>query len=490
MASKKNGAAKKDETTSAAEAPATSGLSRRNDILKPESITAALKAAGLKTKGTLVEKAERLNDYYLSQPADKITDCVPSAPPDADGNYPEGTLGCGYASLRELPECPFCGDGEIVNNDVAAEAALSADSDDPPTEDEPESEPPPVVSRSAGEPRIALVSSAAIKKARRRSKERAAESAAEQDLAASMQRSDGEEEQPPASGETSTATSAARAEDEAEMVAAAGRTSADLDAQVRRVHEARELRERTDAATFWEEGDALRVIFDEKLYCTVRREHDGGPEFRSFTEFAIKEFDYSGAHAYSLIAIARTFDRPMAERLKVLAAKSIAQAPEEEQPRLIRWALGELILPGSREPEPKPTAREVMEEVARINRALKAGPAAPPAAAEPPLRVRHDEDGVVIEDEPESRGNVSSSGAAGEKKATTPAEAKTITVSYAATRTVIPLHVNGSNVKPAKKVSDGPHGSFLSLNGMRIEVSVEVGDEGQLQVVHTIHRPD
>lgn len=466
-------AGKKSESTTVASVPHPE---RRNDILKQDSIVEALKSLKKKRTGSLVEQAERLEAYYLTKPQDEQSDCrLP--PRDEAGNFPPGSLGCGYVSLYELPACPFCGESDFLEGHGPSSASDDAESkgQETPAENEEDGEgmpvPPPVVSRPV------RVSSATVK-ARRKSKERAS---VELDGVASTRAPDDE---PEAAVASSGAALTVREQDEAEMVALAGRTSKDLDDEVRRVHEARELRERTDAATFWEEGDALRKIFEEKLYCTVRRASDGGPEYRSFGEFVIRQFDYSNGHAFALIAIARTFDKQTAERLKVAAAKSIAQAPEEERSRLVSWALGELVRPGRREPEPRPTTREVMAEVANINRRLKAPPPAFASSDGPVPKVRHDADGVVIEDE-----NVVGETPRNEKRSAPSVEPKTITVSYAETRSVIPLHVSGSDVKAAKKISDGPHGSFVSLNGMTIELRLKVGDEGQLQIVQTIRRP-
>jgi hypothetical protein len=95
----------------------------------------------------------------------------------------------------------------------------------------------------------------------------------------------------------------------------------------------------------------------------------------------------------------------------------------------------------------------------------------------------YDADGVVKGDERD----------AGREHTDRPAskgpEPKTVTVSYAETKVSAPMLVNGSNVKPAKKLSDGPHGTIHTLNGCQIKIEIRIGDDGQIYVDQTIVRP-
>lgn len=87
---------------------------RRPELLKADSVHKLLTVAGLKPCETLEDSAEMLELYFIVHGGrDALADCIPPKRDDG-GEYPIGSLGCGYISIASLRSCPFCGDAEEV----------------------------------------------------------------------------------------------------------------------------------------------------------------------------------------------------------------------------------------------------------------------------------------------------------------------------------------------------------------------------------------
>lgn len=481
---------------------------RRNIALREEKLNAEILRLGLSEEGTIVERAIRLEMYYqdeqtrLSLPIEDLLRCHPSLP--EGGGLPEETaLGCLYSSPKTYDACPFCGMTDVEEGGAAA-PVLATKPEDKPVE----------VKVTAAEVKA--------KKDKRKTKEKGGGELAVLTDAIVAKRDEGK----PLSDDvtsmrhdvglpTEKKTAIVSPDDVADqeaLAAAAGGTLADLDALVKQAKNAKDLRERIDAETFWDEGFALQQIHDKKLWTLVLRE-DGARAYPTFEHFVGEVFDYARGHAWSLIKISRVLTRAQATSVGVYMARTVTIGYS----RMFEL-FGEEVADAQRERllavAPKKTGRELEDEVRRMNNAativanevLKTPEKDRPTILaeigradadrmeadakrittpklperEPVVHVDHDDDGVVIEDNDEDDGAPSSRRIP---------EPKTVSISLGETSFEVPLYVNGSSAKPAKKVEDGAHGSLSTLTGHSIKFELRIGDGGQLHVDVKITRP-
>lgn len=530
MAAKKNKGA---ETEGKGEGSASP--KKRNEILREDLLTKYLGEAGLPAEGTAIEMADRLEAFYehehrkAGEGPEAMLECLP--PQRDNGTFDEeGNLGCFRSAPVTVPECPFCGMTDVLttapaapkehekkggkkgkgakkdepearaktNPEPAPEASPTADEKVEPAVAEPvapkeEEIAPPASEKADAAPAVAgMVKTNAAKIRKGKGAKGAASLAAP---ALDVPPEDIVEEPSPAGAPPLSATVASPAEPE-DSAPPSGATVADLDLQCRRVERAKDSAERTTALSLWEQGDAIREIHEKKLWALVRND-DGSPVYRSFGEFTARRFDMSQPTAYAHKKVAEVFDRGTAEALGFTRVKELLSAqelPETTFASLVARALkradagAAFVL----------SVRELRDEVAKEKRLLVApapsvAPISEPATAvkdrpeeerdeeaedEPEerssTRVDHDEDGVVRESE-DRRSRAS--------------EPKTVTVSLADTRIVVPLFKKGSSVKPAKKIEDGCHGSFSGINGATVKVEIVIGEGAELQLVMAIERP-
>lgn len=469
---------------------------RRNVVLNETLIAEELKKHGLPEEGTIVERARRLESVYLDG---NIQDLMRCEPPDGTTSEDTTALGCLYSSPDDLPACPFCGMTGVEGNAA------------PTTTNKPEAKP------AEEKPAEVKVTAAEVKaKKDKRKKEKAVETPAESTPA-----------EPPANDVTSmkrdvglpvekkaAIMSPDDIADQEALDGAAGGTLADLDALIKAAKDAKDLRERIDAETFWDEGFALQKIHDLKLWTLVVREEDGKRAYPTFEHFVGEVFDYARGHAWFLIKISRSLTRSQATSIGVGASRSVAVAYSR-----FFELFGEDVANAQRArllaEAPKKTTRELEQEVSRLNNAavivaneyLKTPEKDRPAILaeigradadrmeadakritapklperEPVVHVDHNDDGVVIEDNEDE-----DHGAPNSRRIPEP---KTVSVSLGETSFEVPLYVNGSSTKAAKKVEDGAHGSLSTLTGHSIKFELRIGDGGQLHVDVKITRP-
>ncbi len=486
MATKKNkdkaaetneAGAAKGSSTSANSSP---GRPTRDEVLRDDLIGVALKDEGLPGGGTTAEKANRLEAHYEhtwrkegSKPGE-MADCFPPQLDDESYDTREGTLGCFRSSPAALDACPFCGMSETV---TTAPEPAKADAPELVAEGGVVKTNAASIRKNKGKKGAATIEAPKLEVA----EEEAAETA-----------SNPTEPAPVVSDAPALLTS--EASEEETTNAEPGATVADLDRQVARVKNAITTAETTNAISFWEQGDALKEIVDKKLWCLVRNDGDGSPVYRSLGEFTANVLDMSQATAYSLKRIAQIFEREQAEALGFTRMKELVQAQDLPRPALDqvieraskRAANGQFLL----------STRELREEIAKEKRLLQGPPSAPtsttsnaPAASTSPAdrddaepdeddnTVEHDEDGVVVDRTADKS----------KKKAPEP---KTMTVTVADNKIVVPMFKKGSSAKRAKKLEDGCHGSFTGTNGIKGKVEIVIGEDAEIEVVISLVRPD
>lgn len=450
-----------------------------------------------------------------------MADC--EAPRLDNGEYDMSSpVGCGRASPSSLDACPFCGQSDVVDPRAPAAAPATKAEAEPEFEAEPEPEAESKVeaeakpgAKPAKGARASKASSARQSVAPTESEDELKEESASVEPAATrepiappvvrvssedVRRAKGrrgmtaietptlvEHTEPVASEPPNEAPPAETAPVES-AEAETGATVADLDAQVARFKRAAATIEVTTAVSFWEQGRALLEIIDRKLWCLVRNEGDGSPVYRSLGEFCSRVLDVSQSTAYDFRAIAASFEREQAERLGFTRMKELVRGqdlPPETFKRMLdrasaRTEDGEGFVV---------SIRELRDEIAAEKRLLQAPPAATTGG---PSRVEHDEDGVVVEsddeDDEDDDATPARSGKA-DRARPAPVEPKTIAISLAETKITVPLLKKGSNVKAAKKLEDGCHGTFVGTNGVKCRVEICIGDDAEICVVLTLDRP-
>jgi hypothetical protein len=511
---------------------------KRNEVLNPALVEKYLGETGLPTDGTIEEQADRLEAFFEHEankaggdPASML-ECLPSL--REDDSVSDDALGCYRSAPSTIPECPFCGMTDTVTTFAPAAKESEKKSGkkgkakkDDPVEDKVDETPivepenAPVAAQEGGKdaleeessPEPAKASAAASEglvktnaKSIRKNKGKAGAAALMAPTLDVAEEAPGEvlkvDESIARSDAAASETVAPETENDSPPE---GATVADLDRECARVTNAQGLAERTTALSMWEQGDAIQNIYERKLWCLERNHEDGSPVYKSFGEFTARKFDMSQATAYAYKRVVAIFDRATVEALGFSRMKELLSAqdlPASVLRSLVERALKRLengsafVL----------SSRELRDEVAKEKRLLVSPP--PPVApastaksspvenndpgaedrderavdendaAPPSNRVDHDDDGVVREDEEE-----------GDRPRSRAAEPRTVTVSLSDTRFVIPLYRKGSNVKPAKKIEDGCHGSISGMNGTTMKVEVVIGEGAELQLVLTIDRP-
>lgn len=468
-ATKKNNTATKTEPT------------KRPEVLRADLVTHALEKHDLPTDGTVEDRAERLEAWFKSEYEKQTTSPDPSVrkaadilacePPDATAS-----IGCRYKSLPSWPFCPFCGQAET---DEAREALEKLEKSLAPTPTEAVAAPKP------GE--IVAVTAAEIKakRARRAKKSDPSTEPTVESAETSAETKNTEIETVEHTPETAIVPVAPTTEPAEETTAEADRgfTAAYLDVLEKRVLDAQRKRETTLVETFYAEGEALKEIRDHNLFALVLNA-DGKPVFPNFGSYAYAKFEYSHGHASKLVRIVELIPRELALKMGVAKASALAV---ESMPAEIR----EKLLPIA-------ASLTVKELDAKIK--LLLDPPEPPPAAATPVSSGdappYDEDGVYRDDEEsddsEDDGDAKGpSSVRGEHEETDEEllRPKTVAVTLADEEHVIALHVAGSTVKPAKKISDGGHAEISTISGHKLRFDLRIGEDGGMEIVFKIRRP-
>lgn len=230
----------------------------------------------------------------------------------------------------------------------------------------------------------------------------------------------------------------------------------ELDVAVKRVVEVHAQ----GVATYWDLGQALLPIFQRQLYLQ-RRNDDGTPRYRGWTQFLAGEFggQIAAGHSYRVMDVAKKFDRETAIRIGVAKLSLLVRAKDEALPRLLKVA--------------ETTSVKELHETARKEHALH----------EPGQRETGRDDRLAT-------GKGKSAGSAESRKgavadAAKRAEARSdnaITVATQLGTVKIPLFVKGSKDKLARKISDDPHGEEVFVNGVVASYSLIIGPNGALEL--------
>jgi hypothetical protein len=107
------------------------------------------------------------------------------------------------------------------------------------------------------------------------------------------------------------------------------------------------------AMSFWEMGQAVLHIYDQRLY-TQRKAEDGKPKYKSFEQFARQELAMSKRHVFRMMDVARLYSRDDFQAVGVSKLAMIAQVPEEMATEMLERARAGLPL------------AQVTEEVRRL----------------------------------------------------------------------------------------------------------------------------
>jgi hypothetical protein len=469
---KKSESKKNDETKSDANAQPKQP-EKRFSIVQPKLVFTALEQHGLPTDGTEEERTNRLASYYLHEErTNKISlaECQPDGWQLGDEVDPTKTTGCFFMSDQTLPTCPFCGDG--------GEVSISPPPAAPPSTNDDVTAAVNVATKKAIEKKKESVAKVSSKDVKNKKKARGA---AKEDV-------EPKDEKPATEPETAKSTSIVKPEVEALDLpsATAGGTIEELVQAESEIDALYAWAAKAEADTAWEVGRRLIAIRDKKLY-TQKRNEDKTLVYATFGHYLGARFDMTTDYASKLIRIAALMSKEDAEAVGVRKALTIigSQLPDNTTKELIEYASGK-----DKEGKPLRSFRELENEIRKIkNPQLPAGTSSSNAAVDPDGD--DDEEHVDLDDDDSDDLDEEDSDDEPESKpAKTKEKPKQLTsISFEAKTFEIPLHVKGSQIKPAKKIQDEPHGMLLCLGGTKMFFRVEIGENAELKIVSKIETP-
>jgi hypothetical protein len=401
-----------------------------------------------------------------------MIDCRPD-----DANDP---LGCRIKSLEDCDVCPFCGKGgEIVtlpkdppkaDVDIELNVKAAEKKAEAKTEDKKDESAKPVAKK--GEGGVAKVSS---KDVRAKKKER------------------GEVvEDKPVQSASVQVKEAAIAVVKPEVVAidvpaeSVGGTAADLDRICSEIYADLKEHAKNQAVMMWRVGKKFSQIRDLKLWSTVRRE-DGSFDYANFGSFVAQrfaDFEFTLDHAMLLIRIAGEFSEEQAIGLGSAKAKAILDARNARNSEPITEdQKNELVLLASTVSLSELRAKIKWMQAAQLPAPTAAGSTSVSSgeSSSPDESADDDDEDLDDDDAPDSTRQASTS------KPAKPAQMTS--VSFEKREFSIPLAIKGSQVKPAKKIQDEPHGTLSLPGGSKIHFVVRIGDDGQLFVDGKVETP-
>lgn len=422
----------------------------RLEIVDHKRVMQTLESFKLPIDGSPQERLDRLCSFFAHEER-KGTFGLVQCLPDDDAD-PQG---CGLLSSDKLDECPFCGKGgEIV---AASKEVPKADRDielnvvvAKKKAEEKKNEPKPAAKPASD--KTVKVSPKEIKK----KKEERGDKPAEVASVAAIIPSSPTEEVPVIAKDLPSDK--------------AGGTAADLDRLTREINESKDKMLADQAMYMWTIGQKLAEIRDKKLWSLIRHE-DGNYAFSSMNVFVAQTFDFTPDHAMLMIRVATAFTAEQA-KIGVTKAKAIldAKLPDDMTAQLVAYA-SEKDAKG----DWKHSVRQLQDRI----RDLKAPQLS--SAAAPTVTIPDEED-----DDDEDEDGPESGVAAVQPKIRKP---EMTSVSFEKREFSVPLAVKGSQVKPAKKIQDEPHGALALPGGVKIHFVVRIGEDGQVCIDGRVETP-
>lgn len=268
-----------------------------------------------------------------------------------------------------------------------------------------------------------------------------------------------------------------------------GGTAADLDRICFEIVSDLTEHAKNQAVMMWRVGKKFSQIRDKKLWSVVRRE-DGTFDYANFGSFVAQRFanfEFTPDHAMLLIRIAGEFTEEQAAALGSAKAKAILDARHARNSEPItEEQKNELILFGGE--------HSLVELKARIKRMqlpqLPTGNSTISSASVDVDDEDRDDDSDEDEDGSDDSGDEDegpeSRPAPNKEK---PKPAQMTSVSFERREFSVPLVQKGSQIKPAKKIQDEPHGTYSLVGGSKLHFVVKIGEDGQIQIDCKVETP-
>lgn len=452
----------------------------RLKIVNPKLVLAMLERCGLPIDGTEQERTDRLSSYFVHEERKKKIKLVRCVPNDEHDSF-----GCGFMSDEKLDVCPFCGSGdEIVTlpkdppkADVDIELNVKAAEKKAETKSEDKKDEPAKTAAKKGEGGVAKVSS---KDVRAKKKERG--EVVEEKLA-----------EPSSEQVKADAIAVAKPEVVAIDVPteSVGGTAADLDRICSEIYADLKEHAKNQAVMMWRVGKKFSQIRDLKLWSTVRRE-DGSFNYANFGSFVAQrfaDFEFTLDHAMLLIRIAGEFSEEQAIGLGSAKAKAILDARNARNSEPITEdQKNELVLLASTLSLSELRAKIKWMQAAQLPAPTASGSASVSSGeSSSPDESMDEDDEDSDDDEDDDAPDSTRPTPAATSKPAKPAQMTS--VSFEKREFSIPLAIKGSQVKPAKKIQDEPHGTLSLPGGSKIHFVVRIGDDGQLFVDGKVETP-
>jgi hypothetical protein len=397
----------------------------------------------------------------------KLARCEPDKIEGSDDYDLSQSVGCFISSDEALDECPFCGQGGEVQTiqKPAPKADPNVELDVKLAEK--------TLKEKKGKGGVVKVSPADVK---------AAKKARQGD--APDKPSKTAEEAPKADAMATTKPESQAIDLPSESV---GGTAADLDAKVDRINELIDNQQRQELATSWEIGALLSEIRDKKLWSLVRHE-DGTYAYPNFNSFCAQKFGWSPGSNYAnlLMRIAANMSQEDAA-MGSLKAKAILEAhlPDDITKQLIAFAT-------ERGPDGK-FVHSFVELRSEIQN--KKNPQLPAATGEPVRAMSADaddesddlDDNNDLDDEDDDEEETSTKSSTKPERKPKPAVMAAVT--FESKTFSIPLVQKGSQIKPAKRIQDEPHGTLSVPGGTKIHFKLVIGEDGQIAIQGNVETP-
>ncbi len=251
-------------------------------------------------------------------------------------------------------------------------------------------------------------------------------------------------------------------------------TTVDLDATVedldRAVERVAKLRSEM-AVNAWELGHEIAQMHQRKLYLQ-RRDEDGKPKYKSWTQFVSAELGMTVQHSLLLADVAKAFTRSEVEKYGVSKLSIMIRVSDDKRAELLEAA------------DAGATRNEIQEAAKghTIERDTGRGGFAGGAEAGAP----RGKGGTKIPDEKKgrkaSKKDTKQAAALGAKGR----PAGSVTAVLAQPRMRIPLYVRGSEEKRAKKIGDDPVGEVELVNGQKLKIKPALSPSGLVAVIEVV----
>lgn len=395
----------------------------------------------------------------------QLADCQPDSVDDPQG--------CGFLSDQTLPECPFCGKGGEVmarpkevphaDRDIELNVKMAAAKQE---SAKPEAKP-------ETKPKVAKITSKDVKK----KKEERGEKVEDKPV------------QPPAELpkleaivgiDPGVVALDLPSESAGGTAADLDRLSTEIDADLRSFDQAKGL-------INWRVGKRLAEIRDKKLWTTLRHE-DGNPVYRTFHAFVLQRFNEENItpdHAMLMIRIAGELTVEQAQSLGITKAKAILDANNARNSEPITSAQkDELILLA-----PKMSVVELKAKIKRMQLPQIAASAPVESGASDREDDDLDDDDLDNEDDDDSDDEDDDGPESVHPAKPAVKQPQMTAVTFEKKQFEVPTYCKGTQTRPAKKISDEPHGTIALPGGTKIHFVVRIGDEGQIFVDGKIDQP-